>query len=123
VRKVGREQWNDTRHFVAYAATTMRNVIIDHLRSNGRAMITLDTRNAPIESGGVKLDLIALDDALCALAGLHPRQVQVVELRFFGGLELREIADVLGVSLATVKLDWRDARTWLHQKLNSGKAL
>jgi RNA polymerase sigma factor (sigma-70 family) len=67
--------------------------------------------------GGEDMDLVALDDAMNTLARLDPRKVQVVEMRFFGGLSVEETAEVLKVSTVTVKRDWRAARTWLYREL------
>jgi RNA polymerase sigma factor (TIGR02999 family) len=108
---------------MAVAARTMRRILVDHAR-----------RRRAIKRGGGKkvtlveglafqeqrpLDLVALDDALAALAGIDERQSSVVELRFFGGLGVEEIAEVLDVSTATVKRDWRFARAWLLRELSA----
>ena len=68
---------------------------------------------------GDRVDLVALDDALKALEALHARQSRVVELRFFGGLDLEETAHVLGVSVGTVRRDWSLARAWLYRELSN----
>lgn len=119
IRRSGRVHWNDRRHFVAFAATAMRSILIDHLRSRKARgdEITLDSGNSPLVSAGRPIDLIALDDALRRLEAKHPRRAQVVEMRFFGGFSEPEVAEALEVSPATVKLDWRDAKRWLKHEL------
>ncbi len=101
-------------------------LLVDHARSRGYAKrggggprISLDDG---LDGAAVLVeerapDLIALDEALDRLARLDPRQHQVVELRFFGGLSVEETAEVLGISAITVKRDWRSARAWLHAEL------
>ena len=115
--------YNDQAHFLAVASRAIREVLIDHSRrrrsqkrGGGWSRITLSGSVA--SDKGVTIDLIELDEALRALAGDHPRQAQVVELRFFGGLTIEQAAVELGVSPRTVDLDWRFARAWLDQALN-----
>jgi RNA polymerase sigma factor (TIGR02999 family) len=110
------------KHFFALAAKVMRQVLVDHARRRGRAKrgggdepLPLDEALAMVAIEGV--DVLDLSTALEELAGLDERQARVVELRFFGGLEAEEVADVLGVSLSTVERDWRAARAWLFQRL------
>lgn len=115
-------RWQDRAHFIGIAARLMRRVLVDHARVRGYRKrgagaqhVTLDqdaltTRELPI-------DVLAVDRALEAFAKVDPRKSQVVELRFFGGLSLEEIADVLHVSVETVKRDWRLARLWLSRHL------
>jgi RNA polymerase sigma factor (TIGR02999 family) len=121
-----RVQWHDRAHFLAMAARLMRRVLVDHARSRayakrggGEPPVTFDESLALI--GQARPDLVALDDALVALAALDARKGRVVELRFFGGLTVRETADVLGVSQETVLRDWRLAKVWLLREL-SGNA-
>jgi RNA polymerase sigma factor (TIGR02999 family) len=114
--------WNDRAHFFAVAAQLMRRILVDHARAHraekrGGQMerVQLDeARDVGLEED---LDLVALDDALKDLAQLDPRQARVVELKFFGGLNIDETAEVLGVSSATVTRDWRYARAWLVRQL------
>jgi len=118
--------WKDRAHFFAVAANTLRRILIDRARANlasrrggGQPTISLEGVEA-----GVKCsydDLLFLDQALTALEQSDPRAAQVTELRFFGGLEEKEIADQLGVSEITVKRDWKFARAWLalHLKKSS----
>lgn len=125
VRLVGQRNasWQNRAHFYAVAAQTIRRILVDHARRRRRAKrdhgvrITLDESigQAPEQS----LDLIALDDALQQLDALSPRQARVVELRFFGGLEVDETAETLGISPATVKRDWTFARAFLLRSLES----
>jgi RNA polymerase sigma-70 factor (ECF subfamily) len=120
-------RWNDRAHFFALAARAMRQILIDHARGKDAAKrgggggegawrrVTLDVAVAP--SGHTDIDVLALDESLETLARLDPRQAQIVEMRFFGGLTVQEAADVLGVSVPTVELDWRMARAWLSRRL------
>ena len=118
----GRLRWQDRSHFIAVAARLMRRVLIDHARVRGRRKrggaverVTLDEEALTVREPSV--DIVAVDRALEAFARIDPRKSQVVELRFFGGLSLEEIADVLHVSIETVKRDWRLARLWLSRAL------
>jgi RNA polymerase sigma factor (TIGR02999 family) len=117
--------WQNRSQFYAIAAQTIRRILLDHARKRRRVKrdhgirVTLD-ESISEANGPDSLDLIALDDALKELHDLSPRQGQVVELRFFGGLEVDEVADVLGVSPKTVKRDWTFARAWLLQTLEAG---
>jgi RNA polymerase sigma factor (TIGR02999 family) len=115
--------WQNRGHFFSIAARAMRRVLLDYAiarnaakRGGGGAIVTLDAESAAHES--TVEEVIAIDEALTALAELDTRQAQVVELRFFGGLKLREIAEALGVSLASVNRDWRMARAFLATALD-----
>ncbi len=108
--------------FLALAATAIRTVLVDHARElatlkRGGKMrrVTLDGKTL-IERESV--DLLGLEEALVRLAGLDPRMARVVELRFFGGLEVRAVAETLGISPRTVDHDWAMARAWLHRELS-----
>jgi RNA polymerase sigma factor (TIGR02999 family) len=116
-------QWKDRAHFFAIAARLMRQILVDFARSRqnlkrggGARPITL-TDAAEIAGDG-NPDLVALDDALQALAAIDTRRSQVVELRFFSGLSIEETAEALQVSAETVKRDWRLAKVWLLRELN-----
>ena len=117
-----RVRWQNRAHFFAVAARLMRRILVDHARSRdnqkrggGWQPITLhDSLNAP--SGGDP-DMVAVDDALEALAKFDPRKAQVVELRFFGGLSVEETAEALHISSDTVGRDWDAARAWLLREL------
>jgi RNA polymerase sigma factor (TIGR02999 family) len=111
-------------HFLAVAARAMRHVVVDYLRRRqshkrdpGAPVLALDSQIARADSTS-PVDLIAMNEALAQLETLDPRQARIVELRFFGGLELEEIATELGVSSRTVKRDWRNARTFLCRALS-----
>jgi RNA polymerase sigma factor (TIGR02999 family) len=117
-----RTQWRNRGHFLAVASLMMRRILVTHEMAR-RA----DKRAADLEpltlSGMDALaippdrDVVAVHEALLALEAQDPRAAKVVELRFFGGLENEEIAEVLEISLATVKRDWALARAWLHREL------
>lgn len=114
--------WNNRAHFLGIAAQAMRRILVDHARGKQRAKrgggwqrVELDVALA--EDPTQSLDLVALDEALSELAELSPREAQVVELRYFGGLEVEEVGDVLGVSARTVKRAWRFARAWLLTRM------
>jgi RNA polymerase sigma factor (TIGR02999 family) len=106
------------------ASQIMRRILVDHARAQHREKRGGDALNVTLSRVAVPLetprDLVALDDALQALEKLSPRQSRVVELRFFGGLSLEETAEVLEVSVGTVRRDWSLARAWLYREL-SGK--
>ncbi|MBI4472131.1 MAG: sigma-70 family RNA polymerase sigma factor [Acidobacteria bacterium] len=111
-------QLHDRAHFFAVAARQMRQILIDHARRRN-ALKRNDTRIAvPLESTREE-NLLVVDEALKDLAELDPRAAQVVELRVFGGLKESEIAETLGISVATVKRDWTFARAWLTSRLRS----
>ncbi|MGE3164387.1 MAG: ECF-type sigma factor [Planctomycetota bacterium] len=112
----------DHAHFVAIAAREMRRVLIDHARARaadkrgkGWHRISLIAGVLTQEEGDA--DLLDLEDALAELEAIQPRQARMVELRFFGGLGVDEVATALGLSPRTVADDWRMARAWLHQRL------
>ena len=120
-------EWHDRVHFIAVSARMMRRVLVDHARGRGsqkrgaRAVhLTLEeTRLLAPERDEV---VLALDDALKALAAVDPRRARVVELRFFGGLDIEEAAVVLQVSPQTIKRDWRLAKAWLSRELRQSPA-
>ncbi len=115
-------QWNDRIHFFSIASRIIRRILIDHARERnslkrGGAQKPLSIGNLDVASGERDLDLVALDEALGELAELSPRQAQIVELRFFGGLTIQEIAGSLSIGTRSVDRDWRIARAWLFQRL------
>ena len=119
--------WHDRAHFFAIAAHLMRRILVDFARSRGcrkrggdRKAALLD--EALLVSPDPDPDLVKLDDALKALAEFDPRKAKVVELRFFGGLDLDETAEVLKVSRDTVKRDWRLARAWMYGEMTGDRA-
>ena len=115
-------EWQNRAHFFAMAARLMRRILVDTARSKryqkrggGASMVSLDeVLIVPLEPGN---DLVALDEALTALAAIDMRKSQVVEMRFFGGLSLDETAEALHVSRDTIKRDWRMAKLWLLREL------
>ncbi len=119
-------QWQNRAHFFAVSAQLMRRILVDFARSRNYAKRGGAARNVSLDEAMVVsrekgADLVALDDALDSLARLNERQSRVVELRFFGGLELEEIAEVLKVSVGTVRRDWSLARAWLHRELSNAQ--
>jgi RNA polymerase sigma-70 factor (ECF subfamily) len=116
-----RMQWQNRAHFFAVSAQLMRRILVDHARRHnlkrGAGVHHVSLEEAAVVGGDGDTDLAALDDAMSALARIDPRKVQVVEMRFFGGLSVEETAEVLKVSPVTVKREWRAARTWLYREL------
>lgn len=125
---IGEVDWKDRAHFFAVAAQVMRRILVDAARARSAAKRGGEARKIA-HSSAVNFDeiadvschraeeVIAIDDALAALARLDPRKAQVVEMRFFGGLSVEETAEVLGVSPQTVMRDWKLARAWLMREL------
>lgn len=116
--------WNDRRHFFALAAKVMRQILVDHARNqqrlkrgDGRLRVTFDERIAAHPENA--LEVLDLDHALIELSTHDERQGRIVELRFFGGLEVDEVADLLELSTSTVEREWRAARAWLGVRLES----
>jgi len=114
--------WQSRAHFVAVSAAAMRHILVDYARQKhavkrGGAAQRVLLDEAALASAERASELVALDDALNALAELHPRRCRVVELRYFGGMNNREMSEVLGISEATVERDWRFARAWLYREL------
>ena len=124
VRLVGWQEvkWQNRAHFIATAAQLMRHILVDIARRRARiadgprvlVVDLADTEQAVHRSR----DVMALDDALRELAEHDPRKSQIVELRFFGGLTLEEIAEVIGVSPVTVSREWAKARAWLRREVS-----
>jgi len=117
-------RWQDRAHFFAMSARLMRRILIDAARAKryqkrggGMSLVTFD--EAVAASPMRDVELVALDDALTALAAENVRKAQVVELRFFGGLTVEETAEALGISPETVMRDWKLARAWLLRELGS----
>lgn len=116
-------RWQNRAHFLAMAAQIMRRILVDDARTRGRGKRGgrrphVSLSEAEHVALGKSMDLVALDDALQSLETLSSRQCRVVELRFFGGLDLADTAHVLGVSIGTVRRDWSLARAWLYRELN-----
>jgi RNA polymerase sigma factor (TIGR02999 family) len=125
LRLAGRDNvhWENRNHFFAVAAQLMRRILVDHARKRnaakrGGAHLTLLVDETVEPSSQRELDLVALDDALKALAELDERQSRIVELRFFGGLSIDDTSRILDISPATVKREWSTARAWLHEEIS-----
>ena len=121
-----RIQWQDRAHFFAVSAQVMRRILVEHARRHnlkrGGGVPHVSLEEAALVGDSRPADLVALDDAMNTLAQLDPRKAQVVEMRFFGGLNVDETADVLKVSSATVMRDWNTAKAWLYRELAGGTA-
>jgi RNA polymerase sigma-70 factor, ECF subfamily len=114
--------WKNRSHFFAVASKIMRRILVDHARAKyadkrGGRMPKEELQEELIGSVDIQFELTSLDEALKELEELEPRHSRVVELKFFGGLDIEEIAEVLDTSKATVKRDWQFARAWLYKKL------
>ena len=125
LRLVGQapSEWQTRTRFFAVAANLMREILVDHARRHKTAKRGGGAYRVTLDEGlelppQVDLDLVALDEALIALARIDPAKARLVELRFFGGLTIEESADVLGLSLATVKRHWSLARAWLYREIS-----
>ncbi len=119
-----RMDWQGRAHFFSVAAQAMRRILVEHARrknqkrGGGVQRISLD--DAAEVGTGRSRDLVALDEAMNALARVDARKSKVVEMRFFGGLSVEETAEVLKVSAITVKRDWSSAKLWLYRELAGG---
>jgi len=119
-------RWQSRAHFFGVSAQLMRRILVDFARSRGYqkrwgAALAVSLDEAALVSDDKGADLVALDEALESLAKLDARQSKVVELRFFGGLNVEETAEVLKVSSGTVRRDWSLARAWLHRELSKSE--
>ena len=119
-------QWQNRAHFFAIAAQLMRSILVDHARSHayakrggGARKIALDDAMAVSQQRAT--EVVALDDALKRLAEIDPQQSRIVEMKFFGGLTIEETAEVLGLSPATIKREWRTAKAWLYHELSQNE--
>lgn len=117
--------WKNRTHFFAVATQAIRRILVDHARERkrekrggGRQRVEM-REDLVSQTAGV--DLLALDDALNALASLNQRQTRIVEMRFFGGMQFKEIAAFLGVSTRTIEGDWQMARAWLRRRLREDR--
>lgn len=125
VRLAGSESpdWQNRQHFFAVTAQVMRHILIDHARRrralrHGGDGQQVSLSEAEAMTNERATELIALDEALEELAAFDPRKSEVVQLRYFGGLSLEETAEALGVSLMTVRRDWRAAKAWIYKAVN-----
>jgi RNA polymerase sigma-70 factor, ECF subfamily len=119
-----RIRWESRSHFLGMAAIMMRRILVNHAvakRAEKRdaQLVSLTLTEAQQISGGASAEVVKVHEALLAFEHTDPRAARVVELKFFGGLENEEIAQVMGLSLATVKRDWAAARAWLHRELGA----
>jgi RNA polymerase sigma factor (TIGR02999 family) len=117
-------QWQDRAHFYAVAAQAMRRVLVDNARSRNYTKRGGGLNFVPLEEAAdlaqkTAADLIALDDALTTFASLYPRKSKIVEMRYFGGYDVKEIASILGIAEITVSRDWAFAKAWLLRHLSS----
>jgi RNA polymerase sigma factor (TIGR02999 family) len=124
------QPWKNRTHFLAIAALSMRQILVQRARARdaekrggGAEKIALDesvmAASAPAATGPAAVDVIELDTALEKLAALDPQQAKIVELRYFGGMTVEEVAEALDISPATVKRHWTMARAWLHKELTA----
>ena len=116
--------WGNRAQLLGVAASMMRRILVNHARDraaakrpDGRERITLSHVEIASPSEPAEVDVIVLEDALVKLAALDERKARVVELRFFGGLTMGEVAEVLGISLATVEREWSFSRAWLFDAI------
>jgi RNA polymerase sigma factor (TIGR02999 family) len=119
-----RMQWQNRAHFFAVSAQLMRRILVEHARRHnlkrGGDVRHVSLDEAAFVGASRTADLAALDDAMNALARFDPRKVQVVEMRFFGGLSVEETAEVLKIAPVTVMRDWNTAKAWLYRELSGG---
>lgn len=118
-------KWQNRSHFFAVASQAMRRILVNHAlhrkrqkRGGGRRRVELDEGAAVV--GETDLDLVALDEALTRLSHEDQRKAKVVELRYFAGMSVEDVAEHLGVATATVKRDWSLAKTWLLREISKG---
>ena len=117
-------QWQSRKHFYGIAARLMRQILVDYARKQSYAKRGGDAQRVELDekliiSKDRAADIVDLDDALKKLAEIDPRQSQIVELRFFGGLSVEETAEVLSISVSTLMRDWVVAKSWLKRAISS----
>ncbi len=116
-------KWQNRAHFFGIAAQVMRRILLDHARKHKADKRGGEAEKLPLEeeilvvSHEKSNELIALDDALDALAAIDPQKAKIVELRYFGGLSIEETAEVMGVSVPTINRQWRTAKAWLYGQI------
>jgi RNA polymerase sigma factor (TIGR02999 family) len=118
--------WQNRAHFFAVSAQVMRRILVDYARARRYSKRGGEWRQVPLNEAVAlfrdrQTDIVALDDALKTLAGIDARKSQVVEMRFFGGLSIKEVAEVLSVSEETILRDWRLAKVWLLRELSQNE--
>ncbi len=119
-------EWEDDQQVLRASVAVMRRILVDHARAKrslkrsppGKRLLIDENAISSNSIGATGMDLLDVDDALVKLAKLDSRKSELVELRYFGGLTEQQVADALGVSLATVKRDWKLAKAWLYRELN-----
>lgn len=119
-----RAQWQDRAHFFSVASKMMRRILVDHARKRitgkrGGGVVLLPIEDALDKPQQSSRALLAVDAALTRFAELDPERSRIVEMRYFGGMDLEEIAEVMHVSRTTIKRHWTVARMWLHRELES----
>lgn len=120
--------WEDRNHFLSIAASAIRRVLVDHARTRGREKRGGDAHRMTLHSGihdsdVQPIDVVELDDALTKLSKTHPNHARLVELRFFGGMQIPVAAERLGIGRATAVRHWRVARAWLRNELGNAERL
>ena len=120
-------KWNNRAHFFGIAAQMMRRILVDYARSHlyakrGAGAIHVSLDHAQLVSDEPAAEVTALDEALSKLESMDPQQARVVELRFFGGLTIKETAEVMKISVDMVKREWSTARAWLYREMTGDKA-
>ena len=119
-----RVKWQNRAHFFGIAAQVMRRILMDHARKHAAEKRGGDAEVLPLEeeilvvTPGRSSELVALDDALTALAEIDEPKARIVELRYFGGLSIEETAEVMGVSVPTINRQWRMAKAWLYSQIS-----
>jgi RNA polymerase sigma factor (TIGR02999 family) len=119
-----RVNWQNRAHFFGAAAQIIRRILVDHARSRhrlkrGGSAVKITLYDEILATEGVELDIVALDQSLTELAKLDQQQERIIELRFFAGLSIKDTAEALNISPATVKRDWATARAWLYREMTS----
>ena len=115
--------WQNRAHFFGVAAQVMKRILVDHAKSKRREKRGGIAENLPLDearfviSEGKSVDLIALDEALTRFAKFDPQQAKIVELKYFAGMQIEEIAEALRISPTTVKREWNSAKAWLHSEI------
>jgi RNA polymerase sigma-70 factor, ECF subfamily len=117
-------KWNNRAHFFAIAAQMMRRILVDYARSHlyakrGAGAVHLSLTHADEVSNEATAEITALDEALTRLQSFDPQQARVVELRFFGGLTIKETSEAMGISVDMVKREWSTAKAWLYREMKS----
>lgn len=123
---VSQPDWKSRTHFFAAGAQAMRRILVDHARAKSRekrggAWKRIEFDEELLGEQQKQEDILAIDEALSKLAKLDARQAKIVELRFFAGLTVAEVAEALGISKRTVELDWKMIRAWLRRELDDGR--